>query len=218
MPPSPARAGINPTPCREELRYPPLSRVRRDKPWHKGPRQRTLSPPPRARINRWVGSSRPSRGRLSRAREDKPSPGFASLSQSRLPRTRGDKPVRNHEGPSFQNAFPAHAGINHALELSDRKRLPVPARADKPVDAAVGQAPKPLPPYAQGQTVPLEQSCRYTRILMDRQIPCVIGCCQVSCVMTAGKSLLRLVSCQHSCIHKSGWQKHHPPRAPRTRG
>ena len=88
----------------------------------------------------------------------------------------------------------------------------------------------------------VEGGCRYTRILTDCQPSCVIGCCQilcvmasqsrlrrrqamtgfgswrtraedavsirvysggccqVSCVMVIGKSLLRLVSCQHSCV------------------
>ena len=140
------------------------------------------------------------------------------------PRARGGGVWRVSAGELLAGLSPRAWGEADALLADDDEARFIPARAGE----------GPLPSRAR--------ACRYTRILTDCQPSCVIGrcqilcvmasqsrlrrrqamtgfgswrmqaedtvsirvyfggCCQVSCVMAVGKSLLWLISCQHLCV------------------
>ena len=150
----PAHAGIDPTNIDGMVPPASLPRARGDRPLVSAAGMRRTGPSPRTR-----GSTRPKRvcvlasaafpahagidlklpqavhdgQRLPRARGDRPGrPAAKSRGKPPSPRTRGSTCAGAQRGPA-QDAFPAHAGIDLRVLLSDHANPSLPrARGDRP--------------------------------------------------------------------------------------
>ena len=197
-------------------------------------RERGRWPPPRFGRNRFIPARAGGGGRPLRS----------SSGAWVYPRARGEAGLGALES-GHQRFIPARAGEGaDSLSAGTMKKVYPRARGGRRrVKRSIYRA-RGLSPRARGRSVVRwgQRFCRYTRILTDCQPSCVIGrcqilcvmasqsrlrrrqamtgfgswrmqaedtvsirvyfggCCQVSCVMAAGKSLLWLVSCQHSCV------------------